>query len=401
MEKHEEALLELLARGLFGSSRGFEFQGTDWARVFLDSGLHAVTALALDGAEGLHDLIPPPVLETWKEAAIGTLARNARVGDRQRELVRLLEREGIPFMVIKGEAAACWYRRPELRTLGDVDFLIRWEDVERTETLLESNGYERLRQEFSWHRVYLKDGTSLEAHVRPSGVPEGGVGEAIGLCFSRALENPEWVTADGAAFPVLSAPFHGLVLLLHVQHHLKAEGVGLRHLCDWAAFMGKLDGETWEMELEPALKLFGLKRFADVLTGICKRYLGLKGEEAQGSADPQLGDAVLAAILKGGNFGVKDREQTRLASGLLSHGGTPGKRMLSAHAFLALRQHARTAWPGCARNPLLRAWAFVYLPLRYLARAAAGKRGTPRLLLTVRQASRRKKLYEELRLFEP
>ena len=51
-------------------------------------------------------------------------AHNIRVSYGQKELVKLLENHKIPCAILKGESVAAYYPNPELRTLGDVDFLI-------------------------------------------------------------------------------------------------------------------------------------------------------------------------------------------------------------------------------------------------------------------------------------
>ena len=47
---------------------------------------------------------------------------------------------------------------------------------------------------------------------------------------------------------------HGLNLLLHTNQHLLGEGLGLRHLCDWAVFAAGFSDEEFRELFEEKLK---------------------------------------------------------------------------------------------------------------------------------------------------
>ena len=49
----------------------------------------------------------------------------------QDQLLDLLEQNDIPCVILKGSAAAMAYPNPTLRSMGDVDFLVKRKDFER------------------------------------------------------------------------------------------------------------------------------------------------------------------------------------------------------------------------------------------------------------------------------
>ena len=59
----------------------------------------------------------------------------------QNVLISLLEENNIPSVILKGAAAAMYYPYPSLRTMGDVDILVRRKNLERAVQLMEDNGY--------------------------------------------------------------------------------------------------------------------------------------------------------------------------------------------------------------------------------------------------------------------
>lgn len=56
-------------------------------------------------------------------------------------------------------------------------------------------------------------------------------------------------------------------------HHLLGEGIGLRHLCDWAVFADSLKEKEFRSLFETKLKSIGLWKFACILSQVCYKYL--------------------------------------------------------------------------------------------------------------------------------
>ncbi len=57
-------------------------------------------------------------------------------------IISLFEREKITFLVFKGLYTRRFYPDPSLRLMGDYDFLIHYEDLEKVKKLLVENGFE-------------------------------------------------------------------------------------------------------------------------------------------------------------------------------------------------------------------------------------------------------------------
>ena len=91
-----------------------------------------------------------------------------RVMHAQDQLIKLLEAHGIPCVILKGAAAAMAYPHPTLRSMGDVDFLVKRRDFEKAAALLEENGYalSHDKDSASHHYGYTKDHISFELHRR-------------------------------------------------------------------------------------------------------------------------------------------------------------------------------------------------------------------------------------------
>ena len=127
------ALLQLLKASLFGTAPQFP-ENTDWEAVYKEACDQAVVALSAQA-------VPDTAAHIWGVAAFQSEAQYMRMLFEQSNLIKLFGDNGIPLVIIKGCAAAMYYPKPHLRTMGDIDFLVPEERFEAARELLSKNGY--------------------------------------------------------------------------------------------------------------------------------------------------------------------------------------------------------------------------------------------------------------------
>lgn len=115
--------------------------------------------------------------------------------------------------------------------------------------------------------------------------------DVMGEVSFSGIDGSEFLLAPGA-------DFDALFLTRHAQGHFVSEGIALRHVCDWAMFLSASRGVVdWEMVYR-RMDECGMGAFADVMTGICVRYLGLVVDDGvRVSGDVGLMERVMADIL--------------------------------------------------------------------------------------------------------
>ena len=113
------------------------------------------------------------------------------------------------------------------------------------------------------------------------------------------------------------------------------------------------------------------------------------------AADEALCRALLADILRTGNFGCKEE---RYGQRLFTDGRTEN-RLVSF--FRTGVETCHTHWPSCKEHPLLLPAAPAVLVLRYRRQRKAGKRPPFRPFAAYRGVGERQKLYHALHPFEP
>ena len=353
----------------------------DWQSVFNE--MKQQTVAALPGIWLRSHLDAEP----WLSYCTLQLAQWVRVMHAQDKLLQLLETNNIPCVILKGAAAAMAYPHPMLRTMGDVDILVKRSDFESTATLLESNGYvlTEERDSTSHHYAYAKDHISFELHKRIPIVSESD--EKWMSLFEKGIDLREWHETKGHRFPVLPKLLNGLVLIFHIDQHLR-EALGLRQIIDWMMYVHTLPQDKWE-ELQPLLKSAGVERLALTTTVMCQRYLGLREIVEEDNSYPV--DDLMSYILEKGNFGKKAGLDGKIATFGLSSTERGG-------FFRRLQAGGMSRWEAAKKHPVLRPFAWIYQAFRILDLMISNKKSPIKILQQGRHGVEQRQLIEALGL---
>ena len=220
-------------------------------------------------------------------------------------------------VVLKGLAAAQYYPRPNRRTVGDLDIIAHGTEFARAVEILEGAGFvptEARRKKLSEtrHRAYTRLGVCIELHQYFS-LGKTDRDHRLDRIIAEAV--PVRRTVNNCEFYCLPDPVNGLALLEHLTHHL-SDGVGLRHVLDWACYVrAYLTDEAWETELRPLAEATGLDLLAAAVTALTEKYLGAPHRAFAAAADDETVDLMMEEFLSAGNMG-RGRGETagRIAS---------------------------------------------------------------------------------------
>ena len=290
--------------------------GFDWGKFIKDSVCQAVCFFAFKRAEKYRDVIPETEYKKWSAAAFNNLFNNINVSQAQYKLTELLKENDVAYIILKGLSSASYYDDPSLRSFGDVDFLVYPEKKEEIQKLLLDNGYIKGIDEVEHHLIFRNFSVVFEMHLEISGIPSGEAGDKIRRFMKDALKERA-LTAIKSDFTDCEfyAPDkirQGAILLIHMQHHMTFEGLGLRHLLDWAYFVKKTASENfWEDELLPFFKDIGLYFYAKVITKTCALYLNGICPKWCEDVPESLCAEVINDVLELGNFGRSDEEKSK------------------------------------------------------------------------------------------
>lgn len=331
------------------------------------------------------------------------IAKNIRVEYGHNEVHRILTENNIPYVILKGVASAAYYNEPMLRTMGDIDVFVSPDNIAKADALLKSIGFvttDNVDSEDMHIGYKRKDGLACELHRRVNGVPQNEAGDIVNKYLYDIFEKvQEYKTANGSCI-IPNKFHHGLVLLLHTASHLTHEGMGLRHLCDWAVFANSLSNDEFVNIFEKPLKEMGLWRFAQLLTLCCVKYLGCDAKEWAGASDDSLLEGIVTDILNGGNFGFKDPDRYSQIKYISDRqDGTVGKKRPVLQLFSSINSKTKKELDFVNKNKLLLPIGWIFTVCKYLYMVVTGKRTLDKIS-TISGADARKNIYNEFELFK-
>lgn len=305
------------------------FNGCDWETVLKLAKVHGVILTCFEEIVKQKSVIPQDTFSKFMNAVGTLIENNEKIYSAQAEVLSVLS--DVDCLILKGLSSAVYYKNPESRMMGDVDVLVKTNDLERAQNILSENGYKRLVGDDFYDVLYEKDGTLIELHFSFAGIPGGEYGEKIKGFMSDVFDTAVESEFRGQKFTSPDDAHNALIMLLHLQHHLYYGWVGLKQVVDWSRFMQKTaDMPFWEQRVLPLLKSIGLMTFTAALTKVCGKYLKspvpLWAEEFKGDGK-EIIDEVLKSgdvTLNGNDFKNSDvllekgeyRKRSRIALGL-------------------------------------------------------------------------------------
>ena len=299
MDRAERALLTLVGKSLFGGECALSEE--EQLAALEESKKQAVYCLAAQSVS-----LKGEAFDRVRNMSLASIRKNVEILLQHQYLHELMTKADIPYVILKGAASAYYYPQPQQRMMGDVDFLVAAEDVERAAELLKEKGFIPGDESHCHHIAFSKGHAHFELHFDPPGIPPGEVGEIIRGYLHDIISTAKTVQNGVAVFQNPEPFYHGLVMLLHMKNHLLVEGIGLRHLCDWAVFVDRYSDSEFRAMYEEKLKRVGLWTFAVAISQAAHLAISLPYRDFMGQ-DTDLAYGLLMDILSGGNFGRKKK----------------------------------------------------------------------------------------------
>lgn len=324
------------------------------------------------------------------------MAHNIEVNYEHAKLHTILHKNNIPYVILKGCSSSYYYNEPIRRSMGDVDFYVEPQYFAKAEELMKSN-YKMIEQSHERHLTFLSQGgIELELHSEIKGIPGGKDGIQgkskqkeliVRKYLADVVSDARLVKMEDGEMMLPSEFHHGLIMILHMLGHIVNDGgIGLRHLCDWAVYIDKVDIQQYEL----AYKEMGLWVFVCQLSACCAKYLQIDGiEKWCGKWEDELLLAIIDDFLEAGNFGNKDSSR-RVALNLSS------KDSFLKNIVFATQKR----YPISDKCPIILPFMIAYYGLRYVLRVITGKREKINLKESVSVAKERNDLYLQFKIFE-
>lgn len=185
-----------------------------------------------------------------------------------------LKKHGCLIMVMKGQACGVWYPNPAHRAVGDIDFYLLG-DYEKGNEAIRKLG---VHVDDSWykHSEFSIEGEAFENH-QYFVVTRGGkhYKELNDLLCNIVNDSPmvHYPNSDVLLPPLM---FDALFLTYHACIHFVSEGLRLKQVLDWVAFVQQHQQNIDWNELHRVCEKMKLNRFLEVMNTIAVKNFGVE-----------------------------------------------------------------------------------------------------------------------------
>lgn len=295
MNQTEQVFLSLL-RGYVCGQKLNALPTADWQALYDLAQSHNVTGLVGRILADLPaDHRPPEALAVAFRQAMGqTLMAYEKRMTAVQVMEQTLTDAHIPYLTVKGACTAAAYPDPSLRTSGDTDIVLTPDNQQKAVRTLEQRGFAKKVTHDDVVMLTLH-GFEFELHTQLESINDG----------SRALLAnpfaPEVAYNKSKNIWVLQPVYAVYYTVLHLLHHIKTGGAGVRMLMDTDLLLRK-DPTLAPKVLELAARS-GLARSFGCIFALCKQWLDTPLPCSVPTLDTDTVEKFAAVILGGGVFG--------------------------------------------------------------------------------------------------
>ena len=328
MTREDQILIQILAAFINGRSIS-SLQDVSLEALYQAAQKHNVGGIVSSMLQPfLKSRAEDPAARKFQEIYMATVFRSVQLEEEVKMFADRMDQAGIPYAFFKGYELRGLYPDPELRTMGDVDVLVRDEDMEKTLQVLNGLGYTK---EGEGSAVWTcKNGTlSYEIHRRlafgkywnqvdyesyfakafdrlqdePGPRPSlRGMRQEAPQEVRHGESGPVTGTVRGKSRRYFSLEDHFIYLCFHLAKHLNSTGAGIRMVMDIALYLKAYQEQMdWKYIWEECRKI-RLDVFVKTLLQACREWFqvpsGAKTEKKE--AEEVLGQ-LASYIMTGGD----------------------------------------------------------------------------------------------------
>lgn len=361
MNQTEQVFLSLLRDYVCGQKLK-ALPTVDWQALYNLAQSHNVTGLVGRILADLPtDHRPPKALAVAFRQGMGqTLMAYEKRMVAVQVMEQILTDAHIPYLTVKGACTAAAYPDPSLRTCGDTDIVLTPEHQREAVRTLEQRGFAKKVTHDDVVMLTLY-GFEFELHTRLESINNGSC---------ALLANPfapEVAYNKSKNIWVLQPVYAVYYTVLHLLHHIKIGGAGVRMLLDTDLLLRK-DPTLAPQVLELAERS-GLERSFGCILALCKQWLDTPLPCWVPALDTDTVEKFAAVILGGGVFGHGNGKTGAVflaRQKAVKGDNAPFTRLVALfHYCFPKADYMAYQFPYLARRPYL-------LPFAYLHRFCRG-----------------------------
>ena len=345
--------LSLVRSALLGEKPQSAPQGVDFNSLLMLARSQSLVELISYAIPKIEPKIAPEIIAGFERLKRTGIAKEINQDIELALLCDTLEREKIDYILLKGSVLKHLYPTPDMRSMCDIDILIREDSVNQADSVMESLGYGD--KKVSDHDIsYVKPPyVNVELH---NSLTQYDFGKKAYEYF-KDIWSLARKKGDTCAYELSCEDFY-LYHIDHMSKHYATGGCGVRPFCDIFVYLKAHPSMDLDYVNE-GLDKIGLRAFESHARALALKWLG------DGTGD-EISEAMESFILSGGSFGTKERGELSFAL----RKGTKNKkvskaRLLLYKLFLPYR-HMKVVYPSLKKVPFLLPFYWIHRVFRTL-----------------------------------
>ena len=256
-------------------------------------------------------LFPKEFVGLMRHMCLNEITIYAQRAGYMDDQVRRMNEAGIDHLLFKGYVVRNYYPVPELRTYGDVDFVIRTTDREKSNRLMLDQGFE---PHYDWEPVYdyTRGVEYYEIHTDVMEIDVSDKADFVGY-YSHIWDHVFRPDPEGMPHTYQFTPeFHLIYLLTHIAKHISSSGAGIRMYLDIAFYLKHFDGQLdWDW-IRSQCEILHFEDFANLTFTAVEQWFGVPSPIPLRPISEETLDDFLTFTLEGGLFGRANKDEATI-----------------------------------------------------------------------------------------
>ena len=218
------------------------------------------------------------------------------------DLLDVLNQNKIKVVLMKGCVFNKYYPEKEIRTFGDIDFLVHPNDLAKLHGIMLSLGYEHnVAEKTVWGYNRGREKYEVHTALMPN---EEALSDELKAFISGAYSS--CLPTDRKYVFVLEPSYHFVFSLIHIAKHMRETGAGARMYLDLALMLKNEKDLNFDYIKNTATKI-GFGRFLNFALHLCERWFGVKANMKYEPVDESAIISMEEYVVSAGVFGFYDR----------------------------------------------------------------------------------------------
>lgn len=283
----------------------------NWIDFLEFSCRQGIPGLVYGGLERTCVKIPQEVLLEWIGMAEQTKRANAIVNMQCLEVTEFFAQKGYRNCILKGQANALYYPKPELRCPGDIDIWVttdckcNWRENRQKMIKMVREMFPKAY--FCKHHIELPffEDTMVEVHYVPCYLNnwwydhklQSYVFDEIEQQMSHRVKIALSDNFDTFEIGILTDDFNVVFQMLHMYKHCFTSGNNLKQMVDYYYLLKKKNRKWMNESIIRHFKRFGVLGYVKGVMWVLREKLGLEEEYLITETDEKFGRVLFKDIL--------------------------------------------------------------------------------------------------------